>query len=391
MGVVREGAFFFPVFSSAGKPFAEQHRPYCEEVTFMRKRFAAVVSVLFVAGLVLTLACGAAFAAEKKFTIGMIIKEPSAPFIQAFVKGAQDKAKENNINLIVRDGEANTMKIMEIIDTFLTQKIDAFILGGAVDLRGLVPGIKRLNEAKIPVAAIDTSPEGGKVDFFLSFDLEQSSAKATRAFVDGIKKRNGGKVPAGVVIEIIGDHADMFSHACTKGFNSVIKQYPQLTVAQGEGKWNNTDSNTKVSDLLTRYGKKVLGIYVQTPDIMAAGAVSAIEAAGLNPKNYGICGICIGPEGIDLIQKGKILAAVEQPAYDSAYLAVQYLFDKAHGKPVPKIGQTIVKKGALWSPAKVIKNPWVEEGAFIVLQGPLVPQEIKPTDPRLWENMLSKK
>ncbi len=357
----------------------------------MRKTFAAIFSVLFVAGLLLSFACVAAFASEKKFTIGMIIKEPSAPFIQAFVKGAQDKAKENNINLIIRDGEANTMKIMEIIDTFLTQKIDAFILGGAVDLRGLVPGIKRLNEAKIPVAALDTSPEGGKVDFFISFDLEQSSAKATRAFVEGIKKRNGGKVPAGVVIEIIGDHADMFSHACTKGFNSVIKQYPQLTVAQGEGKWNNTDSNTKVSDLLTRYGKKVLGIYVQTPDIMAAGAVAAIEAAGLDPKNYGICGICIGPEGIDLIQKGKILAAIEQPAYDSAYLAVQYLYDKAHGKPVPKIGQTIEKKGALWSPAKVIKNPWADEGAFIVLQGPLVPQEIKPTDPRLWENMLSKK
>ena len=146
----------------------------------MKKKSAAVVFALFLAGLVLSLACGSAFAATKKFTIGMIIKEPSAPFIQAFVKGAQEKARENNINLIVRDGEANTMKIMEIIDTFLTQKIDAFILAGAVDLRGLVPGIKRLNEAKIPVAAIDTSPEGGKVDFFLSFDLEQSSAKATR-------------------------------------------------------------------------------------------------------------------------------------------------------------------------------------------------------------------
>lgn len=357
----------------------------------MRKRFAAIVSVLFVVGLVLSLACGAAFSAEKKFTIGMIIKEPSAPFIQAFVKGAQDKAKENNINLIVRDGEANTMKIMEIIDTFLTQKIDAFILGGAVDLRGLVPGIKRLNEAKIPIATLDTSPEGGKVDFFLSFDLEQSSAKATKVFIEGIKKRNGGKVPAGVVIEIIGDQGDMFSHACTKGFNSVIKQYPQLTVAQGEGKWNNTDTHAKVSDFLTRYGKKVLGVYVQTPDVMAAGAVAAIEAAGLEPKNFGICGICIGPEGIDLLKKGKILAAVEQPAYDSAYLAVQYLFDKKHGKPVPKIGDTLVQKGALWSPAKVIKNPWTEEGAFIVLQGPLVPQEVKPTDPRLWENKLSKK
>jgi ribose transport system substrate-binding protein len=358
-------------------------------MTNIMKQVRRFVSVLWVAGL--ALACTGGFAAEKKLTVGMIIKEPSAPFIQAFVKGAQDSAKKNNINLLVKDGEANSMKIMEIIDNFMTQKIDAFILAGAVDLRALVPGIKRLNAANIPVAAIDTSPEGGKVDFFLSFDLELSSAKATTAFVEGIKNRNGGKVPAGVVIEIVGDPTDMFCIACTKGFNSVIKKYPQLTVAQGEGKWNNTDTNTKVSDLLTRYGKKVVGIYVQTPDIMGAGAVSAIEAAGFDAKNYGICGICIGPEGIDLIKKGKILAAVEQPAYDSAYMAVQYLSNKKQGKPVPKIGDTITVKDALWSPAKVIKNPWADEGAFIVLQGPIVPQEIKVTDPRLWENMLSTK
>ena len=298
------------------------------------KKVLSKVAAQALALLLLVVFCGFAAAAEKsdkKFTIGMIIKEPTAPYIQAFVKGAEDKAKELGIKVIIRDGEANTIKIMEIIDTYITQKVDAFILGGAVDLRGLVPGIKQLNKAKIPVAAIDTSPEGGVVDFFFSFDLEQSSAKAAKVFVDGIKKRNGGKVPKGVVIELIGDNADMFSHACTKGFNSVLKQHPQLTVVQGEGKWNNTDANTKITDMLTRHGKKVLGIYVQTPDLMGSGAVAAIEAAGFQAKDYGICGICIGPEGIDLIKKGKLLAVVEQPAYDMASMAVENLYKKSRG------------------------------------------------------------
>lgn len=353
----------------------------------MKKRFW--IHVTFVMCLIgVALGSTAAFAADRPFTVGMVIKEPSAPFIQAFVKGAEDRAEELGIKLMVRDGQADSIKIMEIIDTFITQGIDAFILGGAVDLRTLVPGIKRLNAAGIPVASLDTSPEGGKVDFFLSFDLEQASAKATREFIKGIKSRNGGQVPEGVVIEIIGDHADMFSHACTAGFNSVIKEYPQLKVVQGEGKWNNTDSHGKVSDFLTRYGKDVLGVYVQTPDIMGAGAVSAIEAAGLKAKDFGICGICIGPEGIEMIKEGKLLAVVEQPAYDSASLAVKYLYDLAHGNPVPKIGDTLTVDGALWAPAKVIENTWADEGAFIVLQGPLVPQEIAPDDPRLWENMV---
>mgnify|MGYP000895467189 CR=1 FL=1 len=63
------------------------------------------------------------------------------------------------------------------------------------------------------------------------------------------------------------------------------------SMSGGKGKWNNTDSHAKASDMLTRYGGKVLGIYVQTPDIMGAGVVSAIEAARLQAKDFGICGI----------------------------------------------------------------------------------------------------
>ncbi|WP_243137376.1 sugar ABC transporter substrate-binding protein [Desulfofundulus thermobenzoicus] len=326
---------------------------------------------------------------QKQLTFGMIIKEPSAPYIQAFINGAQEKAKELGVKVDIKDGQADSLKIMEIMDNYIQQKVDGFIMAGAVDLKAIVPGIKKLNEAGIPVIALDTSPEGGKVDLFISFDIQESSKRAAEAFIQGIKDRHGGKVPPGVVLEITGSLEDMFTQACSKGFHSVVDQYPQLKVAQGEGKWNNVDSNQKTTDLLTRYGKQVMGIYVHTPDIMGPGVVNAIESAGLNPKDYGICGICIGPEGLELLKQGKLLAAVEQPALDSAELAVQYLYDIKNGKPIPKIGETVVKEGAIWSPAKVVKNPWADEGAFMVLQGPLVPNEVKTDDPRLWENKLS--
>ncbi len=326
---------------------------------------------------------------QKELKFGMVIKEPGAPFIQAFVKGAEGKAQELGVKVDIKDGQADSMKIMELMDTFITQKVDGFIMAGAVDLKAIVPGIKRLNEAGIPVIALDSSPEGGKVDYFISFDIEQSSKKAGEAFIQGIKDRNGGVVPSGVVIEITGALGDMFTQSCSKGLRAVTDQYPQLKVVQGEGNWNDVDSHERTSDLLTRYGKQVLGVYVQTPDIMGPGAVSAIEAAGLNPKDYGICGICIGPEGLELINQGKALAIVEQPAFDSAQMAVQYLYDIKNGNPTPKIGETITKDGALWSPAKVVENPWADEGAFIILQGPLVPTDVKADDQRLWENKLS--
>ena len=35
---------------------------------------------------------------------------------------------------------------------------------------------------------------------------------------------------------------DMYTADCHTGLMSVLDQYPQLTVAQGEGNWNNGDS-----------------------------------------------------------------------------------------------------------------------------------------------------
>lgn len=358
----------------------------------MRLKWIVLLLVGLLSAALLT-GCGAKkeekAAETKQMTIGMVIKEPSAPYVQAFIKGAEQKAKELGVKLDIKDGQADSLKIMELMDNFIVQKVDGFIMAGAVDLKAIVPGVKKLNEAKIPVMALDTSPEGGKVDMFISFDIEQSSKKAAEVFVQGLKDRNGGEVPKGVVIEITGALEDMFTKACSKGFHSVIDQYPQLKVVQGEGKWNNEDSHKRTSDLLTRYGKEVKGIYVHTPDIMAPGVVSAIEAAGLKPKDYGITGICMGPEGMELINQGKVLAIVGQPAMESAELAVQYLYDLKNGKPIPKIGDTVTQENALWSPAKVVKNPWAEEGAFMVLQGPLVPLEVKTDDQRLWENKLS--
>lgn len=358
----------------------------------MFKKSMAAVLIILLAASIFT-GCGAkteqpAPGQAEPMTIGMVIKDPSAPYIMAFMEGAKAKAAELGVKIDIKDGQADSLKIMELMDNYITQGVDGFIMAGAVDLRAIVPGVKKLNEANIPIMALDTSPEGGKIDLFISFDIEAASAKAAEAFVQGIKDRNNGQVPTGVVIEITGALEDMFTTSCNAGFTSVIKNYPQLTVVQGEGQWDNTISHERASDLLTRYGDEVLGIYVHTPDIMAPGVVTAIESHKLDPADYGIAGICIGPEGIDLIKQGKMLAAVEQPAYDSAVLAVQYLYDMYNGKPIPQIGDTVTQEGAGWSPAEVIKNPWADEGGFMVLQGPLVPTEVPADDDRLWENKL---
>ena len=92
----------------------------------------------------------------------MIVKEPTAPFIQAFINGAEQKA-EVGVKVEIKDGQADSLKIMELMDNFIVQKVDGFIMAGAVDLKAIVPGVKKLNEAGIPIIALDTSPEGARL------------------------------------------------------------------------------------------------------------------------------------------------------------------------------------------------------------------------------------
>lgn len=324
---------------------------------------------------------------EKK-TVGMVIKNAQSEYIQAFVIGATDTCEKYGYDLKVVDAQADSLKIMDAIDTFIAQGIDAFIMSGAEDLVTLVPGIERLNEEGIPVFALDTCPEGGNVEMFITNDIVESTEKAAQQMIEGIKGAHDGEVPEGVIIEITGALVDMYTTDCHNGLMNVLEEYPQLTVVQGEGNWNNEDSYARTSDLLTRYADDVVGIYVHTPDIMGSGAVSAVEAAGLDPADYFISGICIGKEGIGLLQEGKLYAVVEQPALDAAILAVEYIHDMFEGEALPEVGDTVEEEGALWSPATVIPNDYADEGRTLIIQAPLIPQECDPNDPQLWENRI---
>ena len=331
---------------------------------------------------------------DEDLTFGMVIKYPGTPFIEAFQEAAHEAAEEVGAEVIVRDGEGDAHQIMNHIDTFIVEDIDGFIMAGAVDLQAIVPGIEQLNEEGIPVTALDTCPEGGEVDYFISADIEGQSARAAEQFIEGIKDRHDGEVPEGTVIEITGDIRDMFTQAASDGFRSVVGEYDQLEIAQGEGNWNNIDAQQRTSDLLTRHGDDVLGVYVQTPDIMGPGAVEAILGAGEDPADYGITGIWMGPEGIELINEGHVEGIVAMPAYVPAKMAVYLLNDIIAGEDTPEVGDTVVledyigEDGELWEPAEVKENPWADEGKYIELNAPMVPQDVDPDDERLWENRL---
>ncbi|MEW5722499.1 MAG: sugar ABC transporter substrate-binding protein [Thermodesulfobacteriota bacterium] len=349
----------------------------------------SIKMVVLLSVMMLTLWGSGPTALAEELTFGLTGRDMTPPYAQAMEFGAERKGKELGVKILAKDSQNDILKQLAHMDSFLVMKVAGLIFEGTIDTAAVIPGIKKFNEAKIPIVALDNSPEGGYVDYWISFDITEASKKAGDYFIKGLKEKNGGQVPEGVVIEITGALGDAFTNECTAGFHSVVDQYKQLTVVQGEGKWDNINSFARTSDLLTRHRGQVVGIYVHTPDIMGPGVVQAVEKAGLNPADYFISGICMGPEGRDLIKEGKIYCIVQQPALAAAELGVKVLYDIVKGSPdLPKEGDVVTVEGALWSPAPVVKNPRCE-GLMVKLNAPAIPFEAKPDDPRLWENILA--
>jgi len=326
----------------------------------------------------------------KTYRIGVNVRDLSAPFIKALLIGIQKKADELGMQIITVCSNNDPQTDLSNIDNLIAMKVDGFISGSTIDPVAIIPGIKKLNEANIPVIATDNSPTGGKVDFYIAFDIKESSIKCANIMLDELKKRNNGQIPNGVIIEVMGDLlSDSWAGISSRAFHSVMDQYKdKLQIVQGNGNWNNDDAFRVVSDYCTRFKDQIVGVFVHTPDVMGTGAINALEKAGLDPKKIVSTGVCIGPEGLILLKNNEFTSMIEQPIEASGEMAVELMYKILTKQPLPKIGDKIEEKGAIWSPAEVIQNTWGADGLYIKLQGVAVPQEVAPDDPRLWENSL---
>ena len=174
------------------------------------KIFKKIFLILLLCIVLTTFAYGA-----EQLTFGMIMREASAPFSRAMILGAENKANELGVKLIVKDAQNDSIRQLNLMDTFITMGIDGFIFGGAVDQKAIIPGIKNMNENDIPIMAIDTCPVGGRIELFIAVDYKETAHQAAEALIKDLKKKHGGEVPKGVIIEITGALVDHATHDFT--------------------------------------------------------------------------------------------------------------------------------------------------------------------------------
>ena len=148
----------------------------------------------------------------------------------ALVNGIKKRAADAGVVLHVIDGKGDpNLQVTQVLDA-VTKKPDVLLIN-PVDAKLLVAGVKRANEAKIPVFIMENPPPEGEYLSIVNFDNVAGGAMGA----DELARALGGK---GVVLETRGSTGSEQAELRHKGLTEQMKsKYPGIEVKSLNTEW----------------------------------------------------------------------------------------------------------------------------------------------------------
>ncbi|MDR7928591.1 substrate-binding domain-containing protein [Acidithiobacillus thiooxidans] len=268
-------------------------------------------------------------AAPQHYTFGLMLSAMT-PYFATIKSGAEAEAKKLGVQLLVEDGNNNSITQNNQIDTLIARKVNLLLIN-PTDAKALVPAVEKANAAHIPVIYIDRKADGGHAIAYFASDNTQAGAQACQYIANKLHGQ-------GNLFMLLGISGASATNERTAGCESVLKSYPHIkVVARQSGGFSREGGLTVMRDVLIA-NPKLNAVYSENGE-MAIGAMRAAAAAG-RLKGLTIAMIGSGSFGeTQLVKQGKIaLSVAQQPAVMGA-LGVQagysYLSTGTVFVPVP--------------------------------------------------------
>jgi ribose transport system substrate-binding protein len=207
---------------------------------------------------------------------------------EAFIK----EAEKNNYRLIINSGEFDPGKQIDQIENFISRKVDAIIVCPA-DSRGIGSGIRKANEAGIPVFTADIASEEGEVVSHIASDNFAGGRLAGEYMIKLLKGK--GK------IAIINKPAVTSVLDRVAGFMDAISKAPEIEVVADVNGLGLRDKSLQVTSDVLQANPKLDGIFGINDD-SALGALDAIKQ--FNRKGIVLIGYDATPPAVDEIMTG---------------------------------------------------------------------------------------
>lgn len=265
-------------------------------------------------------------ARAEELTFGLITINQQALFFNQMNDGANKAAAKAGAKLVIYDPNNDPVKQNNAIDAYIQQKVSGLIVD-AIDVNGLMPGVRKAAAAGIPVIAVDAILPPGPQKAQVGVDNQEGGAVIARYLIDAMK---GRKTKVGIV----GALNSFIQNQRQKGFEDALKKAPNMTVVQVVDGRNIQDNAMSVSETLLTANPGLDAIYA-TGEPALIGAVRGTESQG-RTGNVKIVGWDLSPAAIKGLDGGYVLGVVQQDPSLMGAAAVDALVTLHKGGTVPK-------------------------------------------------------
>ena len=282
-----------------------------------RKRLLSV----FLAGL---LVLSLPLAASASHTLGVVISTLNNPFFVTLKDGAEEKAKELGVELVIFDAQDDSGKMTSSMEDLVQKKVGA-ILVNPTDADAVVPSILKANAAGIPVFTIDRGATSGEVVTHIASDNVAGGKMAGEFLAEQI----GG---SGKVVELVGIPGTSAARDRGKGFHEAMEKYPNIEIVASQAADFNRDRGLAVFENILQAQPEIDGVFAHN-DEMVLGAIAAAEAAGR--KGIVFVGFDAVDDAVKAVKDGKLAATVAQQPKEMGLLGVEYAVKYLNGETIP--------------------------------------------------------
>lgn len=260
-----------------------------------------------------------------KGKIAVLLFSRGFEFMVALDQAARKAATDAGYEVVVLDGQGNTEVQIQQVEDQIAAGVKGFVISPN-NSEEIVPGVRKANEAEIPVVTVDAIAAGGEVAGHVGFDNEAGGREAAKHMADML----GDK---GKVLELTGAQGAYHAVRRGKGFDEEMKEnHPDIEVLSRNAEWQADKALSLTVDNLTS-NRDITGIFTHN-DEMIRGVTSGLQQAGVSADKMVIVGIDGTPLALERIQKGEQDATVVQDPFEMGRLAVEALIKSIDGEDV---------------------------------------------------------
>ena len=239
-------------------------------------------------------------AGEKEdFTVGFVISTQTNPFFVSLKNGAEAKAKELGIELIVLDSQDDSAKAAANMEDLITRGVD-LILVNPTDSDAIVNSVMLANDEGIPVITVDRAANGGEVLTYIASDNIAGGKMAAEFIIEQL----GG---SGKVVELEGIAGTNAARERGEGFNEGIEGTELEVVAKQTADFDRV-KGLEVMENILQSQPEIDAVFAHN-DEMALGALEAIKASG---RDIIVVGFDATDDAVASVEAGELAATVAQ-------------------------------------------------------------------------------